>query len=141
MESYIDSVSVSTTPSISLTLTPPSNTTVSQGSKLGPFSISIKNNTSSSSTFYAYIYLVTPDETWKTLISKSLTLSGGGTLSANNLYMNIPSSATTGSYYYWVGAYDMSYNLLDYDYFAFTVTSSTSKTGGDHDWGVSGWVE
>ncbi|MBI4690050.1 MAG: LamG domain-containing protein [Nitrospirae bacterium] len=58
---------------ITLTLTPPTTTTVSQGSKLGPFSISIKNNTSSSYTSYVYIYLVSPDETWKTLISKSLT--------------------------------------------------------------------
>ncbi|MBI4689198.1 MAG: hypothetical protein HY754_02855, partial [Nitrospirae bacterium] len=124
---------------IDVTLTPPSNTTVSKGSKVGPFSISIKNNTSSSYSFYTYVYLVTPDETWKSLITKSLTLSAGGTLSANNLYMNIPSSASTGTYYYWVGIYDTSYNLLDYDYFAFTVTSSTSKSGTNNDWGVSGW--
>ncbi|MBI4688658.1 MAG: LamG domain-containing protein [Nitrospirae bacterium] len=93
---------------IDVSLTPPTTTTVSKGNKFGPFSISITNNTSSSYPFYVYIYLVSPDETWKTLISKSLTLSGGGTLTANNLYTNIPSAATTGSYYYWVGAYDTS---------------------------------
>lgn len=32
-----------------------------------------------------------------------------------------------------------SYNLLDSDSFSFSVTSSTSKSGGSHDWGVSGW--
>lgn len=108
---------------VSITLSPPSNAAVSTGGKLGPFSISIKNDTSSSYSFYTYIYLVTPDGTWKYLISKLLTLSGGGTLSTNNLYMNIPSFAPTGSYYYWVGTYDMSYTLLDYDYFSFTVTA------------------
>ncbi|MBI4691271.1 MAG: hypothetical protein HY754_13560 [Nitrospirae bacterium] len=104
-----------------------------------PFSISIKNNTSSSSTFNVYIYLVNPDGTWTTLISKSLTLSGGKTLTVNNLYTNIPSTISSASYYYWVGAYDTSYNLLDYDYFVFSVTSSTSKSGENHDWGISGW--
>ncbi|MBI4688663.1 MAG: hypothetical protein HY754_00085 [Nitrospirae bacterium] len=88
-----------------------------------------------------YTYLVTPDGTWTTLISKSLTLSGGKTLTVNNLYQNISATTSTGTYYYWVGAYDTSYNLLDYDYFAFTVTSSTSKSGENHDWGVSGWTE
>ncbi|MBI4691742.1 MAG: fibronectin type III domain-containing protein [Nitrospirae bacterium] len=127
------------TPDINLTLTPPSNTTASKGSRLGPFSISMKNNTSSSYPFYVYIYLVNPDGTWTTLISKSLTLSGGKTLTVNNLYTNIPSAISAGSYYYWVGIYDTSYSLIDYDYFAFTVTSSTSKSDGGNDWGVSGW--
>ncbi|MBI4689048.1 MAG: fibronectin type III domain-containing protein, partial [Nitrospirae bacterium] len=126
------------TPDINVTLTPPSNTTVSKGSRLGPFSISMKNNTSSSYPFYVYIYLVNPDGTWTTLTSKSLTLSGSKTLTINNLYQNISTSTSTGTYYYWVGAYDTSYNLLDYDYFTFTVTSSTSKSG-TNDWGISGW--
>ncbi|MBI4690097.1 MAG: SBBP repeat-containing protein [Nitrospirae bacterium] len=124
---------------IVLTLTAPSNTTVSKGNKLGPFSISITNNTTSSYTSYGYIYIVTPDGNWKYLISKSLTLSGGGSLTANDLYMNIPLSTSIGTYYYWVGIYDTSYNLLDADSFAFTVTSSTAKSGSDHNWGISGW--
>ncbi|MBI4690051.1 MAG: hypothetical protein HY754_07260 [Nitrospirae bacterium] len=66
-------------------------------------------------------------------------LSAGKTLTVNNLYTNIPSTISPGSYYYWVGAYDTSYNLLDYDYFAFTVTSSSSKSGENNDLGVSGW--
>ncbi|MBI4691615.1 MAG: Ig-like domain-containing protein [Nitrospirae bacterium] len=124
---------------IALTLTPPSNTTVSKGSKLGPFSISIKNNTSSNYPFYAYVYVVNPDGTWKNLISKSLTLSAGEALTANNLYMNIPSAISTGTYSYWVGIYDANYNLLDSDSFAFTVTSSTSKSELQHDWNIAGW--
>ncbi|MBI4689003.1 MAG: DUF1566 domain-containing protein [Nitrospirae bacterium] len=44
-------------------------------------------------------------------------------------------------YVYMDYAYDTSYNLLDYDYFAFTVTSSTSKSGGHNDWEVTGWGE
>ncbi|MBI4690192.1 MAG: hypothetical protein HY754_07995 [Nitrospirae bacterium] len=56
------------------------------------------------------------------------------------LVIGSASAATqTGTYYYWVGAYDTSYNLLDSDSFAFTVTSSTSKSGENHDWGTSGW--
>jgi len=125
--------------SITLTLTPPSNTTVSKGSKLGPFSISLKNNTSSSSTFYAYIYLYTPDGNWRTLMSKQMTLSGGKTLSANNLYMNIPSTAPAGAYSYYVNVYDTSYNLIAQEGFGFNVTSSSSKSGRNYDWEISGW--
>jgi hypothetical protein len=75
------------------------------------------------STFYAYIYVVYPDGTWKNLIAKSLTLSGGKTLTANNLYQNISSTASTGQYNYWVGVYDTNYSLLDADSFAYDVTS------------------
>jgi len=128
------------TPNITLTLTPPSSTSVSKGSKLGPFSILLTNNTSSSYTFYAYIYLYTPDGNWRTLVSKSLTLSGSQTLSANNLYMNIPSAAPAGTYSYYVNIYDTGYNLLDQEGFGFNVVSSYSKFGGNHDWSVSGWT-
>jgi len=126
--------------SIDITITPPSNTTVSQGSKLGPFSISIKSNGSSYKfyTYYGYIDIVTPDGKWTVLKSRPLTLIGGSTFSANNLYINIPSTASTGTYSFWIGIYNTS-NLLADDSFTFTVTSSTSKSGKNHDWRVSGW--
>jgi len=115
---------------ITLTLTPPSNTTVSKGSKLGPFSISITNNTSSSYTSYVYIYLYTPDGNGRTIMSRQMTLSGGKTLSANNLYLNIPSTAPAGTYSYYVNIYDTSYNLLAQDGFAFSVVSSITPSAG-----------
>jgi len=124
-----------------ITLTPPSNTTVSKGGRLGPFSISITNNTSSNYAFYAFVYIGTPDGQWITLVSKQLTLSGGGTISANNLYLNIPSFAPAGTYSYYVNIYDTNYNLLDQDGFGFSVVSSSSKSGRSHDWGISGWPD
>ncbi|MBI4689990.1 MAG: fibronectin type III domain-containing protein [Nitrospirae bacterium] len=127
---------------ITLTLTPPTNTSIYQYGRLGPFSISITNNTSSSYTFYVYIYVVTPHGNWRSLISKSFTLSGGGTLSANNLYLNIP-YVPTGTYSYYVYIYDTSYNLLDQEGFAFSVYSYYywSPERQNHDWGVSGWTD
>jgi len=108
---------------ITQTLTPPSNTTVSQGSRLGPFSISITNNLGSSYTFYVSVYIGTPDGNSILLMSKQLTLSANGTLSANNRYLNIPSVAPTGTYSYYMAVSDTSYNVIDEDSFYFVVTA------------------
>ncbi len=135
-----------TTSSLSLiqTLTPPSNTTVSRGSALGPFSATITNNTSSSYSFYVYLYIGTPDGNWFSISpSRLMTLSGGQTFSTNNLYIRVPSIAQTGTTYYQVSIYDTSYNVIDEDWFSFEVVSSSSTSGSNmhHDWGVSGWSD
>ncbi|MBI4688877.1 MAG: SBBP repeat-containing protein [Nitrospirae bacterium] len=127
------------TPDISITITPPTTATVSNGGKLGPFSILIKNNTHSNYTFYAYVYLGSPDGTWKNLLSKSLTLSKDRTLSINSMFLNIPISVQAGTYTYYVSVLDTGYNLLDDDSFSFTVSSSSKSWTNDR--GVAGWEE
>jgi M6 family metalloprotease-like protein len=120
----------STTP-ITQTITAPSNTTVSKGSVLGPFSVSVTNNTNSSYTFYVYPYIYTPDGNWVQLMSgKMVTLAAYQTISKSNLYLPVPLNAQTGTHYFLAYLYDTSSNIIDYDYFAFEVTSGSSTTDG-----------
>lgn len=113
--------------SISHAITPPSNTTVSRGSLLGPFSASATNTSSSSYSSYVYLYIGTPDGNWISISpSRLITLAAGETSSTGNLYIRVPSIAQAGTAYYWVNIYDTSYNLIDQDYFSFAVTAGAS---------------
>ena len=116
------------TQTITHTLTPPSNTSVSQGGILGPFYGTITNSYSSSQTVYIYPYLYTPSGSWVNIFGKSATISAGGTHSSGAGYMAISSNAQTGTYYHYVIIYDTSWNQLDADYHTFTVTSSSSSS-------------
>jgi hypothetical protein len=129
--------------SISLTLRPPTNTTVSKGGVLGPFSVSITNNKSSNETIIVSPWLFTSDNNWLSLGYIPITLSANQTLNADRLYLWIPPFAPTGTYYYLTYIYDSSWNLLDEDYFSFTVISISSfkYSNSSQDWEMSGWPE
>jgi hypothetical protein len=135
--------SSTSTSSISLTLTAPTTTTVSTGSALGPFSVSIANNTSSSETIIVSPYIYDPYGEWISMGYIPITLSANQTLNASNLYLYIPSFAPTGTYYHLNYMYDTDWNLLDYDYFSFTVSSSSSSKfeRSSQDWKMSGWPD
>jgi glutamine amidotransferase-like uncharacterized protein len=110
-------------------LTPPSNTTISRGSLLGPFYASATNNTSSTYSFYVYPNIVTPDGDWILMFTNLVTLAAGGTSYANNgndVYMWVPPFAPTGTHYHCVNVYDTSYNLIDQDCFSFEVIAGSS---------------
>ena len=120
MKNILNWAGASSTPAITQTLTPPTTTTVSKGSRLGPFSVSLTNNTSSSYSFYVYLYIGTPDGNWFSISpSRLMTLSGGQIFSTGNLYIRVPSIAQTGTTYYQVNIYDTSYNVIDEDWFSF----------------------
>jgi kexin len=122
---------------ITHTLTSPSNTTVSQGSLLGPFYTSVTNNTSSSYPFYIYPYIGTPDGNWILMFTNLITLAAGETSWANDgngIYLMVPYTAQTGTTYHCVNIYDTSYNLIDQDCFSFEVTSSSSSAQGSRNY-------
>lgn len=117
-------------------LTPPSSTTVSQSSLLGPFYASATNNTSSSYSFYVYPYLGTPDGNWILMFTNLITLAAGETGWANNgngVYIWVPYFAQTGTTYHCVNIYDTSYNLIDQDCFSFEVTAGSSSVQSSKD--------
>jgi len=109
--------------SVTLTLTAPSTTTVSQGSQLGPFTASIANNSGSRTTLYVYVWVGAPDGSSTTVVSnKMITLRPYKTISKSDLYYDVSSTAQAGTYSYYMAAYDTSYNLIDDGYFWFEVT-------------------
>ncbi len=141
---FLTKLSSTSQQSIDVVLTAPTTTTVSKGSVLGPFSVSITNNTSSSYSIYVSPYLYDPYGNWISMGYIPLTLSANQTLNANNLHLYIPPFAPTGTYYYLTYMYDTSWNLLeDYDYFTFTVTSSSSSKSefSSQNWIMSGWPD
>ena len=112
-------------PIISHTLTPPSNTTVSKGGTLGPFTVEETNNDSSYHNYYVQSYVIKPDKTTVTF-SKILTGIAGGKTRTYSHYLNIPTRSELGTFTFGVKLTDTSGNLFDNDSFDFTVVSGSS---------------
>lgn len=113
------------TPIISHTLIPPSNTTVSKGGTLGPFTVEETNNDSSFRNFYVQSYVIKPDKT-RVNFSKILTGIDGGKTRTYLHYLSIPTRSELGTFTFGVKLTDTSGNLFDNDSFDFTVVSGSS---------------
>jgi glutamine amidotransferase-like uncharacterized protein len=119
------------TPIISHTLTPPSNTTVSKGGTLGPFTVEETNNNSSYHNFYVQSYVIKLDKTTVTF-SKILTGIDGGKTRTYSHYLSIPTRSELGTFTFGVKLTDTSGNLFDNDSFDFTVVSGSSTVKKKH---------
>jgi hypothetical protein len=115
---------------VSVTLTPDS-TTIPRGGTLG-YTVTVKNNTTSSQTFQYWTYVKLPNgnrypPSGELFGPKTVTLSAGQTRSAH-LSQKIPNTAPLGTYKYYgnVGPYP---TIWDSDSFDFTVTVTTAPQG------------
>ena len=113
------------TPIISHTLTSPSNTTVSKGGTLGPFTVEETNNDSSYHNFYVQSYITRPDKTTANFGKISTGLDGGKSRTHSH-YLSIPTRSELGTFTFGVKLTDTSGNLFDNDSFEFTVESGSA---------------
>jgi hypothetical protein len=115
------SVTATFTRPLTITLTPPCNTTVSQGGRVGPFSAYVTNNNKNSNfSFYFYTSLGSPEGKWATLTPIPVSIAAGETFAHEGFY-DVPSTAQLGTHTHYSVADDANGNRLDADSFTFTV--------------------
>ena len=123
--SFFDTIILQTLPNVSVSLVPDS-TSIPRGGTLG-YTVTVKNNTSTSQTFKYWTYVKLPNgsrypATGELFGPVTVTLTAGQTKSAH-LTHKIPTSAPLGTYTYYgdVGPYP---SVWDSDSFGFTVTAT-----------------
>ena len=129
----VKSVNLWTAPStntntLSHTITPPSKTTVSRGSFLGPLTVEESNNSSSYYAFYVQPYITKPDGTTVNFRQVSTGLYGGESRTHYH-YLRISLWSGLGTFTLGAKLTDTSGNVIDDDSFEFTVVSGSSYAG------------
>ena len=112
---------------VTLTITPPEDTTIAPGEILGPFSTMETNNTGSYYQFRVLRYIRKPDLTLIKMPPIFTGLNGEQTRTINQS-LPIPSWSEEGVFTYGSILQDTSGNEIDHDSFDFTVTSSPAST-------------
>ena len=107
------------------TFTTPSKTSVSQGGSFGPFTVKETNKSSSDYSFYVQPYVKKPDGTTVNFEKLSTVLAAGKTRTHSH-YLSIPSWSELGTFTSGVKITDTNGNLIDDDFFKFTVVSGST---------------
>ncbi|MEO5357967.1 MAG: trypsin-like serine protease [Nitrospirae bacterium YQR-1] len=128
LSTYLDTTATATD-NITQTLTAPTTITASRGGTIGPFYVSIKNNTTSSQSITAVSYILDSYGEYEGAPFKATdTLSSGQTKSLTGS-LNIPSDTTSGQHTFMIDLYNSADKIIDSDSFVYAVTGGAGIFG------------